>query len=148
MAKKKTQAICIRKIDYSETSQVLWFFSPDFGRITAMAKGSKRGTKRKAASPPDLAEVYEILFFPNKNSEMVTLSEFHLLANFPGLRSNLQSYYSTLYMLEVCQRILQPDAEAEYYYSALLESLYSYEQLGQQNMSSKVPLLYFQVQTI
>ena len=38
----KDTAICIRAVDYSETSQILTFFSRDNGKFSAIAKGSKR----------------------------------------------------------------------------------------------------------
>ena len=39
---KKDQAVCLRKADYSETSQVVTLFTRSHGKIPAMAKGAKR----------------------------------------------------------------------------------------------------------
>ena len=36
------QAVCIRTIDYSETSQVATFFARNTGKLTVIAKGAKR----------------------------------------------------------------------------------------------------------
>ena len=38
----KDTAICIRTVDYSETSQIVTFFTRAKGKLTAIAKGSKR----------------------------------------------------------------------------------------------------------
>ncbi|MFQ6036643.1 MAG: DNA repair protein RecO, partial [Sedimentisphaerales bacterium] len=38
----KDTAICIRAVDYSETSQIVTFFTRATGKIRAIAKGSKR----------------------------------------------------------------------------------------------------------
>jgi len=38
----RSPAVCLHKVDYSETSQVLRFFTPDSGKINCIAKGSKR----------------------------------------------------------------------------------------------------------
>ncbi|MHC4433863.1 MAG: DNA repair protein RecO, partial [Planctomycetota bacterium] len=38
----KDMAICIRAVDYSETSQIVTLFARDTGKIGAIAKGSKR----------------------------------------------------------------------------------------------------------
>ncbi|MBM4027044.1 MAG: DNA repair protein RecO, partial [Planctomycetes bacterium] len=38
----KDQAICLRTVDYSETSQVVTLFARQAGKVRAIAKGSKR----------------------------------------------------------------------------------------------------------
>ena len=38
----KDKAICLRAVNYSETSQVVTLFTRDHGKIAAMAKGSRR----------------------------------------------------------------------------------------------------------
>ena len=42
MPRFKEQAVCIRLIDFSETSQVVWLFTENLGLIRGLAKGSKR----------------------------------------------------------------------------------------------------------
>ena len=38
---KKDKALCIRAIDYFETSQIVTFFTRDTGKISAIAKGEE-----------------------------------------------------------------------------------------------------------
>jgi recombinational DNA repair protein (RecF pathway) len=38
----RDRAVCIRTVDYSETSQILTLFGRLSGKIRAIAKGSKR----------------------------------------------------------------------------------------------------------
>ncbi len=42
MSLEKTDALVIRQVDFSESSRVVTFFSREFGRFSAMAKGAKR----------------------------------------------------------------------------------------------------------
>jgi DNA repair protein RecO (recombination protein O) len=37
----KDTAICLRMVNYSETSQVVTLFTRDSGKVAAMAKGSR-----------------------------------------------------------------------------------------------------------
>ena len=47
---KKTDAIVIRKVPFSNTSQIITFFTRDYGKISAIAKGVHR--RRQDASGP------------------------------------------------------------------------------------------------
>ena len=40
--REKTEGIVIRQADFSESSRVVTFFTRDFGKISALAKGAKR----------------------------------------------------------------------------------------------------------
>ena len=42
----KDTAICIRALDYSESSQIVTFFTRATGKVDAIAKGSKRTGSR------------------------------------------------------------------------------------------------------
>ena len=52
----KDEAIVLRRLDYSETSQVLAFFTRDHGPRRLIAKGVKRSTKKKFATGIDLTK--------------------------------------------------------------------------------------------
>ena len=49
-------AVCLRKLDYSETSQVLTLFTAGHGLVRVIAKGQKRSTKTKVGVGVDLLE--------------------------------------------------------------------------------------------
>ena len=44
------QAIVLGRLDYSETSQVHVLFAREHGKVRAIAKGIKRGTKKRFAA--------------------------------------------------------------------------------------------------
>ncbi len=71
----KDSAICIRAIDYSETSQIVTFFTRENGKIGAIAKGSKRA-KSSFDGPIEVFSYGKIVFSPNKEEKLATLTEF------------------------------------------------------------------------
>jgi len=71
----KDQAICIRAVDYSETSQVVTFFTRDHGKLTAIAKGSKR-PKSAFDGPIELLSFGKVVFADSGRRTMATLTEF------------------------------------------------------------------------
>ena len=71
----KDTAICIRAIDYSETSQILTFFTRDTGKIGAIAKGSKR-PKSSFGGPFEIFSYGKIVFAESDKEKLSTLTEF------------------------------------------------------------------------
>jgi DNA repair protein RecO (recombination protein O) len=71
----KDQAICIRTVDYSETSQIVTFLTRAGGKISAIAKGSKR-PKSAFGGPVELLAQGAIVFSDSNREKLATLTEF------------------------------------------------------------------------
>jgi len=80
----KDQAICIRAVDYSETSQVVTFFTKATGKISAIAKGSKR-PKSAFGGPIEILSHGRIVFSDPNREKLATLTEFEPAGGTPGL---------------------------------------------------------------
>ena len=70
----KDFAICIRAIDYSETSQIVIFFTKSNGKISAIAKGSKR-PKSAFGGPIEIFSHGGIVFTDSSREKLATLTE-------------------------------------------------------------------------
>ncbi len=82
----KDLAICIRAIDYSETSQIVTFFTKAYGKIDAIAKGSKR-PKSAFDGPIEMFSHGRIVFSDTKRDKLATLTEFESALRGPGFTS-------------------------------------------------------------
>ncbi|MBN2313172.1 MAG: DNA repair protein RecO [Sedimentisphaerales bacterium] len=71
----KDLAICIRAVDYSETSQIVTFFTRRTGKIGAIAKGSKR-PKSAFDGPIEILSHGKIVFADSGKDKLATLTEF------------------------------------------------------------------------
>ncbi len=80
----KDLAICIRAVDYSETSQVVTLFTRDTGKIGAIAKGSKR-PKSAFGGPIEILSHGKIVFSDSSREKLATLMEFEPAYGGPGL---------------------------------------------------------------
>jgi DNA repair protein RecO (recombination protein O) len=80
----KDLAICIRTVDYSETSQVVTFFTKATGKISAIAKGSKR-PKSAFGGPIEILSHGRIVFSDPNREKLATLTEFEPAGGTPGL---------------------------------------------------------------
>ena len=102
----KDTAICIRAIDYSETSQIVTFFARAAGKISAIAKGSKR-PKSAFDGPIEIFSYGKIVFADSKKEKLATLTEFESAyggAGFAGLSNNLFTMNCCLFGAELLNK--------------------------------------------
>lgn len=71
----KDRAVCIRTVDYSETSQVVVLFGRLSGKIRALAKGSKR-PKSAFDGAIEVLSFGDIVFSGVQKDRLATLTEF------------------------------------------------------------------------
>ncbi|HXX93305.1 MAG TPA: recombination protein O N-terminal domain-containing protein, partial [Planctomycetota bacterium] len=57
---QRTAGVCLHRVDFSETSQILRFFTPAQGRISCIAKGAKR-KKSAFLAPFEILSVYDLI---------------------------------------------------------------------------------------
>ena len=96
----KDVAVCIRALDYSETSQIVTFFTRATGKISAIAKGSKR-SKSAFDGPIETFSHGKIVFSDSSKEKLATLTEFEQQPNFPNLRNNLFALNCSLFGTEL-----------------------------------------------
>lgn len=95
----KDTAICIRTTDYSETSQIVTLFARTAGKISAIAKGSKR-PKSAFDGPLEIFSYGEIVFSDSKE-KLATLTEFQQKPAFANLAGNLFALNCCLFGAEL-----------------------------------------------
>ena len=96
----KDSAICIRAVDYSETSQVVTFFARATGKFTAIAKGSKR-PKSAFDGPIEIFSLGRIVFSDSSREKLATLTEFQQGHSLTGLSGNLFALNCALFAIEL-----------------------------------------------
>ena len=108
----KDEAIAVRRLDYSETSQVLAFFTREHGKQRLIAKGIKRGTKARFATGIDLLERGSVVFSrrQSESRDLGTLTEWHQLDVFAALRADLRWMYAGQYAAE-CLDVATEDGD-------------------------------------
>jgi DNA repair protein RecO (recombination protein O) len=100
MAIDKTEAVVLRRTEYSNTSLIVSLYTRDFGRIEVMAKGARRETSPFHAVL-DLANRVQAVYYRHVHGNIHTLSECYLTDDFHGLRSDLFRFYAASHVLEL-----------------------------------------------
>jgi DNA repair protein RecO (recombination protein O) len=100
MSAEKTEAIVIRLADFSNTSRVVTFFTREFGRVAALAKGGKR-LKGPFDTGLDLLSTCRIVFLRKSSSALDILTEAALLERFRPQAGTLNGFYAGCYVAEL-----------------------------------------------
>jgi DNA repair protein RecO (recombination protein O) len=104
------RCICLRKLDYSETSQILMLLSRNHGIIRVIAKGAHRRTKAGASrfdGGIDLLDVGQGVFSADTSRELALLTDWKLEDGHLNLRQSLRALYLGLYAAELVSLLFQ-----------------------------------------
>lgn len=122
MTRSKTHAVVLRKIDYSETSQVVRFYSRDAGKVTAIAKGSKR-EKSAFHGPFDLFTVYELVRIEKDEGQLDIITQAQVVRDFLNLRTDLRRYAAASYAAEFVDEMTVEVQQNAGLYELLIDTL-------------------------
>jgi DNA repair protein RecO (recombination protein O) len=123
----KDLAICLRAIDYSETSQILTFFTRKTGKIPAIAKGSKR-PKSGFGGPIENLACASVVFTQNPDAKLATLTEFEQKPLFLYAHANFASLNAALLAAELVNSLTTEFDPHENLFDALADFLQSLNQ--------------------
>jgi DNA repair protein RecO (recombination protein O) len=106
----RDRCICVRKVEYSETSQILALFGREQGLLRVIAKGAHRRTKAGASKfdgGADLLDIGEAVFTLDPARELNTLTEWSLREGHLELRKSLRGMYLGLYAAELVSTLIE-----------------------------------------
>ena len=110
MALARDRCVCLRKVEYSETSQILLLFGREHGLLRVIAKGAHRKTKvgaSKFGGGLDLLDVGDAVFTFDPAKELNILTEWDLREGHLELRRSLRAVYLAQYAAELVALLFQ-----------------------------------------
>jgi len=93
-------AVTLAVSDYSETSQIAVLFTRNNGKLSVMAKGSKR-PKNRFGGPVDRLQAVQAVFTVRPSGGLGQLAELVEQDTFGGLRTDLRAFYAASYLAEL-----------------------------------------------
>lgn len=99
------RAICLRSMDYSETSQVVYFLTRDNGVVHLLAKGTKR-KKSKSGGAIDMLSEGELIYTKKDSDTLGVLMEFSETISRSELRNDAARLNVALYAIELAAAML------------------------------------------
>ena len=104
MAAQKTQAIVIRTFPLQEFHKIITFYTPDFGKVKAVAYGVKSPKSRLGGSL-ELLNHGTLLFQHRENRELQNITDFNLIDGFDAIRSDFTRITYGCYFAELIDSI-------------------------------------------
>ena len=104
------RCICLRKVEFSETSQILTLLGRTHGIVRVIAKGAHRTTKAGASKfggGIDLLDVADAVFSHAPHRDLPPLTEWTLIDGHRDLRRSLRAIYLGTYAAELVVTLLE-----------------------------------------
>jgi DNA repair protein RecO (recombination protein O) len=136
----RDRAICLRTVDYSETSQIVHFLTRDAGAVRLIAKGTKR-PKSKSGGAIDLLVEGDLVFSQKNPETLGTLIEFAETVSHSSLRRDAARLNTALYAIELTGAMLAPADPHPEVFDLLARTL---ERLGEDDAPLRAVLAWFQ----
>ena len=131
-------AIVLKTIPYGESDLLVFFFTPDHGRLKGIAKGAQRSRKR-FVNCLDVFSFVRLEFSPRRTGEFHLLQSGRLMDGFPGLRRDFAILSYASFMVELTE-VLFPAGVVE---PEMFESLRgSLERLGRGGAGEEAVIVF------
>jgi len=143
MPRFKDQAICIRHIDWSESSQVVVLLTQEHGKLRGLAKGSKRSSPssvQRFSGGIELLTLGQVVAVSKRTAELATLTEWDLQEDFHYLRRDLEAQRLAMYAADLANAMLADEDAHPGAFEALSSFLHALAETGSRQSS----LLRFQ----
>jgi DNA repair protein RecO (recombination protein O) len=101
----KTDAIVLNRRDYRETSYLISFFTPDFGKIHAQAKGARRRIDKYGSNFSPITH-NKIVFYENHKTDLHIISQADLIEHFPNIDQDVEKYAHASYFVELVSQAM------------------------------------------
>ncbi|MDP6151999.1 MAG: DNA repair protein RecO [Phycisphaeraceae bacterium] len=105
MSRFKDQAVCIRMIDWSETSQIVALLTREHGVLRGLAKGSKRMSPSaisRFSGGIDLLTGGQVVGTIKATADLASITEWDLQQPFHHLHTDLCSQWMAMYAADLC----------------------------------------------
>lgn len=115
-----TEAIVLRQRRLGDADKIVTLFTPNFGRIEAVAKGVRRPKSRLAGHVEVLSHCNLLL---HRGRSLDVVSQAQLLENYRPLREDLSLVSRSLYAAELVERFTDTSMDSFPTFSLLVETL-------------------------
>jgi DNA repair protein RecO (recombination protein O) len=118
-----TEGVCLRRLAYSNTSQVACFLTRESGRLSFLAKGATRAPRRGVRTGIDLLGRYELVYTQRDPSSLQNLTYCWLREGFRRIRQALPAVVCGYYAAELVLNFTAESDPCPRVYGAMVETL-------------------------
>jgi len=104
-------AIVLGGVNYSDSSRVVWMFTPDYGRQSFMVKGARR-VKSKYLGSLETFNLVRVIYRKSERKSLFTLREVDVENHFSGLRKSLDAFWAASQAVELLKAVTGEEHES------------------------------------
>lgn len=101
----KTKAICLKKVDFGDTSKIATLFTPNYGKISVIIKAG-RNKNYKIGAIVDVFNLIEIVYYNKSNREIQLLTQAELINFYSNIKSDLEKLKYSSAILELFNELV------------------------------------------
>lgn len=122
MSHETTEGVVLRGVDFSETSRIVTFLTPDRGRMACLAKGARR--KNSHLGPVlDTFNRVELVYYWKEGRQVQNLAEASLLEGYAPLKQDLERSAYAGFPLELAYKVAHENEPSSELYGTLARGL-------------------------
>lgn len=137
-----TKGIILTRTNYQEADRVLSILTPDYGKVSALAKGVRK-SKSKLAGGVELFSISEIGFIKGKGT-LATLTTARLLVHYDRIVQDINRTMLGYELLKLLNKVTEDEPGREYF--ELLQELF--KALDDSDISEDLIRLWFYAQLL
>ena len=118
----RTDAVILRTLDYAETSQIVTLYTRQHGRVTVIAKGSRRPKSRFGSALQPMAYV-QVVYYYKPDRGMQTLTESAHVRVLNGISRSVGKITAGLRIVELVQALTEDAEPNALLFNVLVQSL-------------------------
>lgn len=122
MPLERAEAVVLRAVDFSETSRIVTFLTPERGRLACLAAGVRRA-KSPWGGALDALNHVELVYYWKDSRSVQKLAEATLLDSWPGIRDDLAKSMLATLPAEVAWRAAHENEPSQVLFEAMLMGL-------------------------
>ncbi len=122
MGQEKTEALVLRGVDFSESSRIVTFLTPERGRMACLAKGARRA-KSGLGAVLDTFNRVELIYYWKDGRHVQTLAEASLLEAYSGIKRDFERTAYAAFPLELALRVAHENEPSQPLYDVMVRGL-------------------------
>lgn len=118
----KTEAVVLKSIKYRETSKIVTFYTRDFGKLKAIAKGARQ-PKNKFGSSLELMSYVLVVLYRKEHRDLQLISQCDLIKPFLHLSDDLDKMAVCVSAIELVDKVSHDEEKNEKLFRLLVDLL-------------------------
>lgn len=138
----KTEAFVLKSIKYGETSKIVTLFTKDFGKVTAIVKGSRNYKSRNCGTLESMNYINSVIYMKD-NREIQLLTHAEYIKSFRNILIDFEKLHIAFRIIEIINKCIVDRDINKQIFSLLINT---YDRLNYSETNYQIYILIFLIE--